>query len=270
MRPDNPSALRFYLSIIQRHWRPMLIAFVVPIAIALALTLSAKKQYQGTALVVINRQSLADQLNGTPDPSASSSDFLNIITTYAEAAHSTQVADRVAAAVPGAGLTPAQVLNNSTVTAQQDADVVDIAVRNPDPALALRLAGAFARQFVAYEQGLGVSAINLALRQVDAQLAQARSSHHRSLVVSLSQRDNQLRTLRTLQTASDYVVSPGNTASLVSPRKGLDIGLGLLGGILLAALLAAVLEALDPGVPTSDELEAALAAPSGSPRAVAR
>jgi capsular polysaccharide biosynthesis protein len=269
MRPDNPSALRFYLTIIQRHWRPLLVALVVPIAIAVALTLSAKKQYQGTALVVINRQSLADQLNGTPDPTASSSDFLNIITTYAEAAHSTQVADRVAAAVPAAALTAAQILKDSTVTAEQDADVVDVTVRNPDPALALRLARVFAREFVAYEQGLGVAAINLALHQVDAQLGQARTAHQRALLASLRQRDDQLRTLRTLQTASDYVVSPGNTASLVSPRKGLDIGLGLLAGIVLAALVAAVLEALDPRVPTSDELEAALAAPSGSPRTVA-
>ena len=266
MRQNNPSSLRYYLTIVQRRWRPMLVAFVIPVLVAVAVTVVAKKQYQGTALVVINRQSLADELNGTPDPSAASSDFLNIITTYAEAAHSIQVADRVAAAVPAAGLTGPQILKQSTVSAQQDADVVQVAVRDQNPAVALRLASAFADQFVAYEQGLGVSAIDAALGQVDTQLAQARASNRTSLASSLSDRDDQLRTLRSLQTANDYVVSPGDTAQLVSPRKALNIGLGLFGGIVLAVLIASVLEALDTRVPSSDELEAALAAPSESPQ----
>lgn len=257
MSPDTQSTLRFYLSIIQRRWRPMLLAFVVPVAIAVAITVIAKKEYQGTALVVINRQSLADELNGTPDPSAASSDFLNIITTYAEAADSSQVADRVAAAVPDAHLTGAQILDQATITAQQDADVVQVAVRDQSPALALRLARAYASQFVEYEQGLGLSAINAALQQVDAQLAQARVGHHASLASSLGDRDDQLRTLRSLQTANAYVVNPTNRASLVSPRKGLNIGLGIVGGILLAVLMASVLEALDTRVRVGDDVESA-------------
>ena len=98
--PERVSTLRFYLSVIGRRRLPMLIAFLVPVVVAVALTVTAKKQYQGSALVVINRQSLSDQLTGTPDPTASSSDFVNIITTDADAARSIQVANRVAQAVP--------------------------------------------------------------------------------------------------------------------------------------------------------------------------
>ena len=84
--PERVSTLRFYLSVIGRRRLPMLIAFLIPVVFAAALTVTAKKQYQGSALVVINRQSLSDQLTGTPHPTASASDYLTIITTDAYAA----------------------------------------------------------------------------------------------------------------------------------------------------------------------------------------
>ncbi len=261
MRADQPSTLRFYLTIIRRRWLPMLIAFVIPIAIALVITLKATKQYAGTALVVINRQSLADELTGATNPSAASSDFLNIINTYADAAHSIEVADRVATAVPSAHLTGAEVLSKSTITARQDADIVQFTVNDPSPALALRLARAYANQFVLYEEGLAVSSIDAALQQVDARLSRARGNHDATLVSSLSSRDQQLRTLATLQTANNYVVEPTTSASVTSPRRPLDIGLGVLAGLLLAVLVAAVLEALDTRVRSSDDVEEILESP---------
>ena len=261
MKADRPSTLRFYLTIIRRRWLPMLIAFVIPIAIALVIALHATKQYSGTALVVINRQSLADELTGATNPSASASDFLNIINTYATAAHSTQVANRVAAAVPSAHLTGAELLSNSTVTASQAADIVQFTVTNPNPALALTLARAYANQFVRYEEQLATTSIDAALRQVDARLAAAKRDHDTTLASSLSNRDEQLRTLATLQTANNYVVSPTTTATVTSPRRTLDIVLGVIAGLVLAAIVAAVLEALDTRVRSSDDLEEILDTP---------
>ena len=259
--PEPVSTLRFYLAVIRRRRWPMGAALLIPIVIAVALTVTATKQYQGTALVVVNRQSLADQVTGSADPTASASDFLNIITTYADAARSVQVADRVAAAVPAAHLSGRQILAAATVTPKQDADVVQFAVTNPDPQLAQQLAAAFAHQFVRYQQGLDGTSLAAALAQVDSRLRQARAAHDRSLVSSLSGRDEQLRTLATLQTANNYVVNPTTSASLASPRKSLNIGLGVVGGIVLAALVAATLEALDTRVRSSDEVESIVQAP---------
>jgi succinoglycan biosynthesis transport protein ExoP len=261
VKADHPSTLRFYLTIIRRRWLPMLIAFAIPVAITLVIALHATKQYSGTALVVINRQSLADELTGATNPSASASDFLNIINTYADAAHSTQVANRVAAAVPSAHLTGAELLKKSTVTARQDADVVQFTVTSPSPALALTLARAYANAFVRYEKGLAVSSINAALRQVDARLVTAQSDHDKTLASSLTDRDQQLRTLATLQTANNYVISPTTTASVTSPRRTLDVVLGVIAGLVLAAIVAAVLEALDTRVRSSDDLEEILETP---------
>ena len=261
MKADRPSTLRFYLTIIRRRWLPMLIAFAIPIAIALVIALHATKQYSGTALVVINRQSLADELTGANNPTASASDFLNIINTYADAAHSTQVANRVAAAVPSAHLTGAELLSNSTVTARQDADIVQFTVTSPNPAMALTLAHAYANQFVRYEERLATTSIDAALRQVDGRLAAAKRNNDRTLASSLSDRDEQLRTLATLQTANNYVVSPTTTASVTSPRRTLDIVLGVIAGLVLAAIVAAVLEALDTRVRSSDDLEEILETP---------
>lgn len=255
------SSLRFYLTIIRRRRVPILLAFVIPIAAAVALTVTAKKVYQGTALVVINRQSLAHELTNTPDPSAASSTFLNIVTTYADAANSTQVADRVATAMPKAMLTGAQLLSQSTITPVQDADVVKFAVRNHDASLAQRLASEFANQFVSYELDLNISSLGVALRQIDARLQDARRRNDKSLTSGLASRDEQLRTLRSLQTANNYVVNPKAHAAVASPRPTLNIGLGIVGGIVLAAILAAALEALDTRVRTVDQVEEILAAP---------
>lgn len=261
MLSKESSTLRFYLAVLRRRWLPMLIVLVIPIAIAVAITVTAKKQYQGSALVVINRQSLADQVTGTANPSASSSDFLNIVTTYAQTADSLEVADRVATALPSAHVTGPQLLRKSTVTAAPDADVVRFAVNDHNPARAHRLASVFAREFVSYQRHLGVSAINAALRQVDSGLVQARADQDHALVSSLSARDNQLRTLRSLQTSDNFVVNPSTHASLTSPRRGLNIGLGVLAGVVLAVLLAALLETLDTRVRTTEAVEAILGRP---------
>ena len=250
MPSDRDSTLRLYLSVIRRRWLVMLVALIVPIAIGVAVVLSTTKKYEGTAIVIINRQSLADEVTGTSDPSASSSDFLNIINTYAAAAHSVEVTTQVAKAVPAAHLNGDQLLSDSTVTARQDADVVQFAVTDPDPALALRLARVYAAAFVRYQQNLNVMAIDSALRQVDARLANARAAGDKALSASLRSRDSQLRTLKSLQTADNYVVHPTTSASQSSPRRALDIGLGVLAGIVLAVLIAATLESLWPPRPT--------------------
>ena len=76
---------------------------LIPLVAGVALYASTAKTYRGTAEVVINRQSLADQLNGTPDPVAAASDFIDIVQTDADAAQSIEVARRALAAAPGTG-----------------------------------------------------------------------------------------------------------------------------------------------------------------------
>ena len=262
MRDDRPSSIRFYLGVIRRRWPVMLVVLIIPIAVAVVLTARATKQYQGRALVIVNRQSLSDEVTGTSNPAASSSDFLNILSTYADAAHSVQVADAVASAVPAAHLSGSGLLGDATVTASQDSDVLSFAVTNRDPRLALRLARTYANVFLASEDTLEVSVIDRALRQVDANLAAARAAGQAKLVATFSQRNDQLRSLRSLQTADDYVAFPTTTAAKTSPRTTLDIGLGVVVGVLLAILLAALLETLDTRVTGTDEIAETVGAPA--------
>jgi Mrp family chromosome partitioning ATPase/capsular polysaccharide biosynthesis protein len=262
LRDDRPSSVRFYLAVARRRWPVILVLFVIPIAVAVVLTAGATKKYKGTALVVINRQSLSDEVTGTANPAASSSDFLNVVTTYAAAAHSIEVATAAAAAVPRAHLTGRQLLKDATVTARSNADIVEVSVINADPALALQLSRTYANTFVAYQKRLDIVAINRALAQVDANLTAAQVSGDKALVDNFRSRDSQLRALRTLQTDNEYVVDPTTSASQTSPRKSLDIGLGVLAGIVLALLAAATLETLDTRVTDAEEIAEIIGAPS--------
>ena len=79
MTPEPKTTLRYYLTIIRRRRWAILVGFVIPLGIAVVLTVRATKMYEGSASVVINRQTLANEVTNTSDPTASTSDFLNIV-----------------------------------------------------------------------------------------------------------------------------------------------------------------------------------------------
>ncbi len=259
MRSEPKSTLRFYLTIIRRRRWAVLIGFVVPVAIAAALTVTAKKMYGGSAFVVINRQTLADQI--TNAPSGATTDFLNIVQTYADSARSTQVADEVVRKLPGAHLSGKQLLSQSAVTPSKNSDVLSFTVDNGDPRLAQRLATAYATAFVNYQEQQRTSSIGGALSQIDARLQQAKKNHNLTLVGPLTARDQQLRTLQALQIANSSVYNSSVNASQVSPKVATNGALGIVAGIVLAALLAALLEALDTRVREAAEVESILGLP---------
>jgi polysaccharide biosynthesis transport protein len=261
VKPDHRSMLRYYLTIIRRRRLVVLLGFVIPVAVAVGLTVHAKKMYQGSASVVISRQSLADQVTATPDPTASAPDFLNVVQTYADSARSTQVADRVVNAVKSAHLTATELLSDSTVSASQDSDILGFNVQSRDPALAQQLSTAYANQFVSYQQQQTNASIVAALAQIDSRLRQAKRTGPASLVGTLTSRDQQLRTLEALQTNNNFVFNPSTTTTQVSPRTKVNVALGVIGGLVLATLLAALLETLDTRVRTSEEVEEILGVP---------
>jgi uncharacterized protein involved in exopolysaccharide biosynthesis len=244
MAPQPTSAVRYYLAIFRRRWIVMAFAVLIPLLAGIALYVSTAKTYRGSAEVVINRQSLADEVNGTPDPTAGASDFIDIVQTDADAARSIQVAQKALAAIPSTRLTPQQFLNSSDVTASPNADLLTFTADSRNSETATRLASAYAQAYTSYSVAQSAAAFRTASDQLNSRIAAARAAHSSELVKSLKAKAAALESLAALQTANEFVVTPSSIAKVTSPQKSVDIGLFLLLGLVLAVALTALLEGL--------------------------
>jgi capsular exopolysaccharide synthesis family protein len=261
MTPEPTSTARYYLAVFRRRWKVIAPAVLIPLIAGIVLYASTAKTYRGTAEVVINRQSLADQLNGTPDPVAGASDFIDIVQTDADAARSIQVARRVISATPGTLLTPQQFLKTSDVTASPNADLLTFTADSRDPETANNLASAYANAYTSYSKEQSAAAFSAAATQLRSRIAAARAARQPGLVTRLQAKAEDLQTLAAVQTGNEFVVRTSTDAQVTSPKKSVDIGLFLVLGLALAAALVAILEGLDTKVRTPEEAELILGVP---------
>jgi capsular exopolysaccharide synthesis family protein len=254
------SSLRFYLGVIRRRAFVIVVIIVVAIAAAIAYTAHKSTIYSANAQVEINREDLADTLTGTADATSSASDFAAVVQTQADVARSPSVAKRVVRAVPQAHLTYSEFLDNSSVSATSNADLLTFTVKNGNPSLVIRLTNAYARAFVQYRTILDTASLNLAARQLTHRLAQLRATGagKSPLATQLTAKQQQLQELETLQSSNASVTAAAVTSSKVSPKPTEYIALGVIAGIVLAAIAAAALEALDTKIRSDDELETRL------------
>ena len=138
-------------------------AFVVLAAVLFSL--NQQKLYQATAQVFLSSQNLAAQLTGTQSTGINLQPD-RIAQTQADVARVPQLAQRVLRSVPGAGLTPEQLLLDSSVSTTANADILTFSVTNHDPALARQLVNAYAAAYTVYRRQLDTAPIARALANV--------------------------------------------------------------------------------------------------------
>ncbi len=257
--PRSISSLRFYLGVIRRRAVVIVVIIVAAIALAIAYTGHKSTIYAANAQVEINRQDLASALTGTADAS-SATDFAAVVQTQADVARSPAVAKKVVRAVPRAHLTYSEFLANSSVSATSNADLLNFTVKYGNPNLVIRLTNAYARAFVQYRTSLDTASLNLAGRQLDRRIAQlqATGAGKAPLATQLTAKLQQLQELEALQSSNASVTAAAVKSSKVSPKPTEYLVLGVIAGIVLAALAAAALEALDTRIRSDDELETRL------------
>ena len=122
--------LRDYLGVLRRHrWIILMCVVLVPLA-AVALSLRQQRLYEATAEILISHQNLAASLGGLQQ------DFTEadrLAQTQASLARVPEVARRAIAAAGATGVTADGLLNNSKVSTQPNADLLDFSVTNRQP-----------------------------------------------------------------------------------------------------------------------------------------
>ena len=104
------------------------------------------------------------------------------------------------------------------------------------------------------------ASLNLAAGQLSRRIAQlqATGAGKAPLATQLVAKQQQLQELEALQSSNASVTAAAVKASKVSPKPTEYLVLGIIAGIVLAAIAAAALEALDTKIRSDDELETRL------------
>lgn len=267
MHPDetNDSPARTVLKVIRRRIK-VLVAFCVLVpAFAVAISLTQKAEYQAESLVLISRQSLANQLNGSADVGLQQQSFQQVLSTQAQLARTPRVLQKTLEATPDLEhpVSTGELRASSTVTADPTSDLLRFTVTSGNTADAMRLARNYASSFVRYRLSLDSSALRKALTDIDSAITEARrgGSEQRNLVGRLASSRQQLETRLALQSANAQVVAVPESAPQVRPRPLRSGIIGLVLGLFVGALAVWLREALDTRVLSGDEAERALGAP---------
>lgn len=261
-RNSPGSRLRDFLRLVRRYWVTIALATVLVPAVAVALSLRQHAMYESTAAVMLSRQDLASNLEGLPS-AYQTVEPARDVATQAQLARARIVAERTIKAADVPYLTPGLFLARSYAAQRADADLIDVAVKDPDPAVAQRLTAAYARQFVNYSRELATAALRRARLDVQARIKQleAADQQHSALYGTLVRKEEQIATLEALQTSNVAVVQDAGTAVKVSPKPVKYGVLGLFAGVLLGLALAAIRRLLDTRIRSGDEVEELLGVP---------
>jgi Mrp family chromosome partitioning ATPase len=251
--------LRDYLATVRRwKWAVVTCAVLTPV-VAVLLALGQPPLYEASAQVLIQRQNLAFELQNLTDQTAF--DPTRTIETQATLARVPEIARRTVAAA-GVGEASA-LLGASSVSTQDNSDILTFRVRDRNPDIAARLTTEYARQFTKYRNELEGASITNALTSIEQRIADLEASGdqdsplHKALLTT----EEQLRTMQALQTARAVLVREAVGAGKIQPHP---VRSGIVGGVLGIVLglgLAFLAEALGTRVRSEERVRAELGLP---------
>jgi polysaccharide biosynthesis transport protein len=249
------NTLRDYLRVARRRkWIIAQAVILVPL-VAVGLSLHQRKIYRASAQVLLATPNVANQLNGINDP-ALTQDADRRAQTQADLARVPDVA-REALRIAGLRRSVDDFLSHTSAAAKTNADLLELAAEDHDPAVARRLATAYSKAFSHYRGQLDTAPYVNAKERANAQLAEMAAAGERSsdAYQALLRKRDQLDQYIALLTRNAVPVKSADSAKQVQPRPVRNGILGLVLGIVLGAAFAFLREALDTRVRSANEIE---------------
>jgi capsular exopolysaccharide synthesis family protein len=253
--PGGDAALVGALRVLRERWVLIAAVTLTIAAIAAVLSLTATKQYEASATLLIQ----PSQLETLIDPQAQSQRVperdagTNLLLVTSSA-----VAERAARAI-GGGADPAALLEEVSASLEPDADLLTITATDPDPDRAARVANAFAEGFVGFRRETEVRRVSEAEQTLQRQLgALPEAQTSAGTRAQLSQALERVTALRALTTGGAELVDragPPGSASAPQPKR--DIALGLILGLVGAVGLAFLVDVFDRRLKSVDDVETA-------------
>jgi capsular exopolysaccharide synthesis family protein len=253
---DQPDTLIGALRVLRRRWFVVVASMVLCLLVAILVHQRHTKTYESTSSVAFGISTLSDTAlevaNNSANPERDAA--TNVLIAKSPA---------VAAAVKAQLKLPdsaQDLVNDVSVEAAANADVLDITAQSTDPTRARQLADAFARQYIAFQARSQIESIDSAEKTLRAQLETLPEGSQRANDVSTSLQ--RLAQLRAVASGNARVIGPAGDAAETGMGLKLMFALGLVIGLALGATLAFVVEALDRRVTRIEDFERDLGLPA--------
>lgn len=245
----------------RRRWIVVLVSLLATAA-AIAFAERSAPVYQASSEVLLQNSNLASNLTGVGDTTLSQTPAW-LDQTQADLASVPAVARRAIALAGAKRTSVTDLLGESSITPYSNANMMTFTVSNANPALAAKLATAYARAYVGYRLKIDTAAVTRALVEANSHLKQLRAAGdtHSSLYQSVASNVLTLQTLDALQTSNAYVVQTPSRGTKISPRPRRDAVIALALGLILGIGLAFLRETLDTRIRSSQEIGESLGLP---------
>lgn len=215
--------LQDYLRVLRKRWRLVVACVLIALGAAAAVTYQMKPSYSTTAQLYVSTRNSAGDIAGAYQGQLFSQAGVQ---SYTEIVSSPQVLDPVISSL-GLQTTASQLAHRITASSPLNTVLIDVTVSDPSPAQAQAIANAAATQ----------------LARVIEQLETPASGGASPVKAT--------------------VVQPATRPTApVSPRKKLNLGLGLLVGLAIGIGGAVLRETVDRSVKTPDEMHELTDAPT--------
>ena len=235
-----------------RGWIVVLIAALVAGA-GVGLSRMQEVRYEAESKVLISRTNLSSVLTDTQDSRSQESDFRRVVDTQAVLARVPRVARRTLDRAGHPDRSEAEFLEQSSAEADPDSDLLTLRVDDEQRAVATRLAGDYAREFVRYREEQTVNRLLAVKAALDLELKDLPSDSDQATVVRRQLR--RIRNLVALGDSSVNVVQTPTTAQKTQPKPVRNGILGALLGLLLGLGLALLLHRRDTRLRRSADIE---------------
>lgn len=248
---DGDLGLSDVLAALRRRWYVFVAVLVLALAVAYAYSKSQDKVYSTSATVLFEDPNLSSNLIDAPPTSNDSLD--RVAETNRRLASLPVVRARVLAANPD--LQPGDI--SVSVGQTPTSNVATVTATSGSPALAARVANAYADEFANFARDSQVQSLKRTLALLRARIRELRAAGPgRSAELSrLKRREEDLANLSAVQTGNVFIVGeapvPGAPSS---PNTKRNVAAGGLLGLLLGAALALLLDRIDRRLRDADEI----------------
>ena len=255
MTPDAPQLLDSVRAI-RARWRLVAAIVLAVVGVAVGLSVSAAKQYDATAQLLLRGEEPINSLLDPAGSAARSSDPERDLNTEVELIKVGPTARAVQRSL-GLSRSTDELLNQVQTETTATSDLVRLRVRDHDPVMAARIANAFAEAYVQFRVNSARSRYRqaadlaqqqlLALSPVDRRTVQGRD---------LQARQRELQIASALQTGGAELVRRASVPKSASrPRPLLSGALGLVLGLVLGLGAALMLNLVDRRFKDEREVE---------------
>jgi succinoglycan biosynthesis transport protein ExoP len=267
------TTLSDYLGVLRRRLWIVILAIVIAVAAAYVVSSRETPAYKATSEVNVGGSSISSILN--PAAHVSSSVVQQNVASAAQSAHTTSVAAATLKAAGVHGMTPQDLLDETTVTPSDTTSFLTIAVTDRFPDRAMRLATAYAQTFVTTSNHQAVAGLSAKITSLKVEIERRKAKIAEEVAAggqSAGSADttilqNDLKNLNQYEAGlaslanNNQVAQRATESHKVRPATTRNLAMGLGIGLVIGLVLVSLAEALDTRVRHSDDVSGRLGLP---------